>query len=97
MTMRLTSLLLLLLWIQNTTTAQIDAERFQQKIDVNITVRLDDQRHFLHAFESITYANQSPDTLHYLYFHLWPNAYQHKKTAFARQKLLAALQGDLAA
>ncbi len=49
---------------------------FQQRADHDIEVSLDDERHELHAFQTITYTNNSPDTLLELWFHLWPNAYQ---------------------
>ncbi len=35
--------------------------------------------------ESVEYINNSPDTLRFLYFHLWPNAYSNNNTALARQ------------
>ncbi|RME91901.1 MAG: M1 family peptidase [Bacteroidetes bacterium] len=60
---------------------------FQQALDYQITVRLDDQRHELHGEWTLTYTNNSPDTLHFLYLHLWPNAYSSKRTALARQLL----------
>lgn len=31
------------------------------------------------------YTNHSPDTLTYIWFHLWPNAYKNNKTALVRQ------------
>ncbi|MDZ7740022.1 MAG: M1 family metallopeptidase [Bacteroidales bacterium] len=31
------------------------------------------------------YINHSPDTLHFIYFHLWPNAYSDNKTQLASQ------------
>ena len=58
---------------------------FQQEVDYKINVSLDDHNHFLYARETIRYTNHSPDTLQFLYFHLWPNAYKNNKTAFAKQ------------
>jgi len=58
---------------------------FQQEVNFTIRVTLDDRHHTLHAFQSIEYINNSPDTLAFIYFHLWPNAYDNNKTALARQ------------
>lgn len=41
----------------------------------------------LQGFESIHYTNNSPDTLQFIWFHLWPNAYKNDKTAFSEQLL----------
>ena len=60
---------------------------FQQEANYNIAVRLDDENHLLHGFETITYTNHSKDSLSFLYFHLWPNAYRERNTAFNRQKI----------
>jgi len=46
---------------------------------------LNDKRHELSAFETVEYTNNSPDTLRFLYFHLWPNAYSSNKTDLAKQ------------
>lgn len=59
---------------------------WQQQVDMKIDVMLDDKKHFLHGYEEITYTNNSPDTLRYIYMHLWPNAYKHDHTAFAEQQ-----------
>lgn len=59
---------------------------WQQRVDTRIEVTLDDTRHMLRGFEEINYVNNSPDTLRYLYIHLWPNAYKHDHTEFAEQK-----------
>ena len=64
--------------------ASAQTSYFQQQADHEIHVRLDDERHTLHAFQTVTYTNNSPDTLHFIWFHLWPNAYQHK-SALDRQ------------
>ncbi len=60
---------------------------FQQRVDTKLDVRLDDQKHYLHSFEEFTYTNNSPDTLTYIYVHLWPNAYLHDHTQFAEQQV----------
>ena len=59
---------------------------FQQHVAYDIEVTLNDSNHTLNAFESILYTNNSPDTLEFIWFHLWPNAYRNGETAFARQK-----------
>jgi hypothetical protein len=60
-------------------------EYFQQKVNYEIQVTLDDQRNELNAFETIDYTNNSKDTLQFLFFHLWPNAYSGNNTALVRQ------------
>ena len=60
---------------------------FQQQVDYKIEVTLDDTLHHLNGIIRINYSNDSPDTLDGIYFHLWPNAFRNKETAFAKQKL----------
>jgi len=59
---------------------------WQQKVNNDISVRLDDSLHFLYGNIDITYFNNSPDSLRFIYFHLYPNAYKNLETAFARQQ-----------
>ncbi len=63
----------------------LSQEYFQQEVNHKINVALDDKHHEFNAFETIQYINNSPDTLHFIYFHLWPNGYQNNKTALAKQ------------
>ena len=58
---------------------------FQQEVNYLIQVTLNDRTHELNGSESIEYINNSPDTLRFLYFHLWPNAYSNNKTGLAQQ------------
>ena len=60
---------------------------FQQEADYDIRVTLDDVWHQLHGEWELIYTNHSPDTLHSIFIHLWPNAYSSRSTAFARQQL----------
>ncbi len=59
----------------------------RQQTDYRITVQLNDQDHTLDGQVRITYHNQSPDTLHVLWLHLWPNACKNDRTAFSDQAL----------
>lgn len=60
---------------------------WQQEVNYDIAVSLNDKSHSLDGFVKISYTNNSPDTLHYIWFHLWPNAYKNDKTAFTDQAL----------
>ncbi len=61
---------------------------FQQDVSYDIQVKLDDENHTLSANERLEYTNNSPDTLNFIWFHLWPNAYKNNNTALARQQLI---------
>jgi len=58
---------------------------FQQEVNYTIQVSLNDSCHELNAFENLEYINRSPDTLNFLIFHLWPNAYSGNQTDLAKQ------------
>jgi hypothetical protein len=68
---------------------------FQQEVNYKIQVTLDDTSHELNGYESVEYINNSPDTLRFLYFHLWPNAYSNNKTALAREVFSMKGKGKL--
>ncbi|HEY8399726.1 MAG TPA: M1 family metallopeptidase, partial [Cytophagaceae bacterium] len=59
---------------------------WQQRVNYTISVKLDDQNHSLKGYEEVQYINNSPDRIHFIYFHLWPNAYKNDATPFARQQ-----------
>jgi len=63
----------------------LSQEYFQQEVNYKIRVTLDDLHNELNAFETIEYTNNSPDTLRFLYFHLWPNGYKNNNTELAKQ------------
>ena len=60
---------------------------WQQQVNYTIDVSLNDKEHTLDGFEKIEYTNNSPDTLKFIWFHLWPNANKNDKTAFSDQML----------
>ncbi|MFT3822366.1 MAG: M1 family metallopeptidase [Chitinophagaceae bacterium] len=60
---------------------------WQQEVNYAIDVSLNDIEHTLDGFLKLQYINHSPDTLSFIWFHLWPNAYKNDKTAFSEQML----------
>jgi len=60
---------------------------WQQEVNSIIDVSLNDTEHTLDGFIKIQYINHSPDTLRFIWFHLWPNAYKNDQTAFSEQLL----------
>lgn len=62
---------------------------WQQEVNYTINVTLDDQSHMLRGSEEFLYTNNSPNTLEFIYIHLWPNAYKNKNTALARQLMMS--------
>ncbi len=79
------SLLFLLCFLHCCAFAQ--TKYWQQHVAYNIHVTLNDTSNTLDADETIIYTNNSPDTLRYLWFQLWQNAYKNDKTAFSEQVL----------
>lgn len=76
---------LLLIFLQQASLAQ---QYWQQELHYTIDVNLDDQQNSLQGFLKLRYTNHSPDTLTFIWFHLWPNAYKNDRTAFSDQLLL---------
>jgi len=60
-------------------------EYWQQHVHYEIDVKLDDEKNMLYGFEKLTYTNNSPDQLSYIYMHIWPNAYKDNNTALGQQ------------
>lgn len=63
------------------------APYWQQEVHYTIDVSLNDQEHTLEGFLKLRYINHSPDTLRFIWFHLWPNAFKNDRTAFSEQAL----------
>ena len=59
---------------------------FQQEVNTEITVLLDDKNNTLIGAEKITYLNNSTSILDSIVIHLWPNAYKNVDTELAKQK-----------
>lgn len=48
---------------------------WQQDVAYNIDARIDEESHRIQASETLEYTNNSPDTLTYVFFHLFQNAF----------------------
>jgi hypothetical protein len=60
---------------------------WQQQVNFNIDVTLNDTDHTLDGYVKMDYTNNSPDTLRFIWIHLWPNAYKNDQTALSDQEL----------
>lgn len=58
---------------------------WQQEVHYRINANLNTGNNSISASLQLRYINHSPDTLTYIWFHLWPNAYAHDATPMARQ------------
>lgn len=65
--------------------AVFSQDYWQQEVHYTIDVALNEKQRTLKGNLSVQYINHSPDTLTYIWFHLWPNAYKDDNTALARQ------------
>ncbi len=59
---------------------------WQQDVHYNINATLSDQTDIVDAVETLTYFNNSPDTLFDIYFHLYQNAFQPESYAAILEK-----------
>lgn len=60
---------------------------WQQQVNYKIDVTLNDIDNTLDGFVKMDYHNNSPDTLYFIWIHLWPNAFKNDNTAFTDQDL----------
>ncbi|MGG9972501.1 M1 family metallopeptidase [Ferruginibacter sp. SUN002] len=60
---------------------------WQQQVNYTIDVTLNDEEHSLDGYIKMDYFNNSPDTLKFIWIHVWPNAYKNDRTAFSDQLL----------
>lgn len=81
----MTRTLLTLLLIFGISFAQ-EKPYFQQDISYKMNVTLTPEKRLLEGESEITYKNNSPETLSFIWLHLYPNAYKNNSTAFAAQE-----------
>ncbi len=62
--------------VYRTASGEPSHQYWQQEVDYEISATLDEDNHSLSASEKITYKNNSPDTLRYLWLHLDQNIFK---------------------
>ncbi|HEY4966838.1 MAG TPA: hypothetical protein VII28_10580, partial [Puia sp.] len=60
---------------------------WQQSLRYNIHVQFNPADKSLDALMKLSYTNHSPDTLSFIWFHVWPNAYRNDRTLYSDQLL----------
>jgi hypothetical protein len=83
----LRNFLLLIGFLTTLLSAHAQRDYWQQQVNHSIEVTLNEKNRTLDGFSRIEYINHSPDTLQYIWFHVWPNAYKTDRTAFSDQLL----------
>lgn len=58
---------------------------WQQYLRYSINAQLNENEKSVSGSETIIYKNNSPDTLNYIWFHIYPNAYKDQSTALFQQ------------
>ena len=76
-------ILLLALFVSKYSIAQ--NTYWQQYLHYSIDAQLNDQDKTITGSETIVYKNNSPQTLTYIWFHIYPNAYKDQSTALFQQ------------
>ncbi|MGC4102963.1 M1 family metallopeptidase [Ferruginibacter sp.] len=76
-----------LLYCQLSTGYCQQSSYWQQRVNYKIDVTLNDVDNTLDGYVKMDYFNNSPDTLYFIWIHLWPNAYKNDRTAFSDQML----------
>lgn len=80
-------LLLALVLIGFIHTARTQHPYWQQQVSYQLQAHLNDTAHTLDGSARIQYTNNAPDTLHFLWMHLWANAFKNDRTAYSDQLL----------
>lgn len=58
---------------------------WQQYLQYNINAELNEKERSISGSETITYRNNSPETLSFIWFHIYPNAYKDESTMLFKQ------------
>ena len=60
---------------------------WKQDLRYDLHVKFNPEEKSLDALMKLQYTNHSPDTLYFIWFHVWPNAYRNDRTLYSEQLL----------
>ncbi len=60
---------------------------WKQSLRYDLHVKFNPAEKSLDALMKLQYTNRSPDTLSFIWFHVWPNAYRNDRTSYSEQLL----------
>jgi hypothetical protein len=60
---------------------------WKQSLRYDLHVKFNQPEKSLDALMTLQYVNHSPDTLSFIWFHVWPNAYRNDRTFYSEQLL----------
>lgn len=63
------------------------AQYWQQGQQFTMNVELDENEKTVSGTQKLIYTNNSPDTLNFIWYHIWPKAYSSKESALFNQML----------
>jgi len=68
--------------------AQKHQAPWQQQADHNISAIFDEKQKVLRCFQTVTYTNNSPVAISRIPFHIWPNAFSGRHTAYGKEAVI---------
>ena len=68
--------LFLIFWTLFSISANVKSQYWQQSVDYTISVSLDEKTSNYSGKQKLIYKNNSPETLHKVFYHLYFNAFQ---------------------
>ena len=71
-----TTFLMILVLFLSAKQLQAQAERWQQHADYQMVIDVNVAKHQYHGTQRLVYTNNSPDTMHRIFYHLYFNAFQ---------------------
>src|SRR5690554_1983148 len=83
------ALALILCWSSVPVLSHAQSDRWQQAVEYDMEVSMDVHKNQYQGTQLLEYSNNSPDTLHKVFFHLYYNAFQPNSMMDVRSRTIA--------
>ena len=87
--LRFSSFIIVSLFLLCAATAQPEPGYWQQRVEYHMDIDFDATKHRFQGVQELTYYNNSPDTLHRVFYHLYLNAFQPGSMMHTRAQHIA--------